>query len=93
MEGEIKEVREELEESQKDLVIIIDYLKKKSGVANTRKHLLGSKHSDKIDRSKGGSKDNLSITINSKEKVAITSKDKVTGKKSSSPRAGVFRKF
>ena len=90
LEGEIKEVREELEESQKDLTIIMDYLKKKS--MNTRKPLLGSKNSDKIDRSKGGSKDNLSITINSKEKVAISSKDKVTGKKSNSPRAGVFKK-
>ena len=88
----MKEVREELEESKKDLTIIMDYLKKKSGIGNTRKYLAGSKNS-KVDRSKGGSKDNLSITLNSKEKIVISSKDKVTYKKSNSPRAGVFTKF
>ena len=89
----MKEVREELEDSKKDLTIILDYLKKKSAVGTTRKYMLGSKHSDKIDRSKGGSKDNLSITVNSKEKAVLNSKDKASGKKSSSPRAGVFKKF
>ena len=68
--------------------IITEYIKKKAlnNSTKNRKHLLGTtKNSDKVEKSKGGSKESISINI--------SSKDKYVSKKSSSPRAGLFKKF
>ena len=47
--------------------------------------MASTKTSDKVDKSKGGSKESISITVNSKEKPNT--------KKSNSPRAALFKKF
>lgn len=67
--------------------IITEYIKKKAlNVSGKRKNLLGTtKNSDKVDKSKGGSKESISINI--------SSRDKYVSKKSSSPRAGLFKKI
>ena len=88
LEKQVKELREELEESKNDLSIITEYIKKKAlnNSTKNRKHLLGTtKNSDKVEKSKGGSKESISINI--------SSKDKYVSKKSISPRAGLFKKF